>query len=473
MMLPLSVKARCRIALAALGLTGLWATALPARVWPTRASLAAMVAPLYRARKAAPTAFGPAVYALPTGIAPTALAIDASTGRAFVTNASRAATIIDTARATVVRTADVGHASTAVVVDERTNRAFVAGSDGTVAMLDATTGAVLRTIALHLEFGILAVDALADRVYVGANRQASLTLLNGTTGAIVRRVAVDANFGANGTTLAVDERAGRLLVNLSNAGAALVLDAASGALVRAIPVTIEPAVALDEQAGRAFLVGNNGSGGPFELLILDLVGGRLLRTVVLGQAQDVWAGALAVDHHTNRLFLFVPYAQEVHVLAATTASSLGTFPLCFPHAVVVSESLGIIFGTCWDTTDRYGDPTGPGSVYALDARTGRLQGRKPISFDPVGLAVDEHRGQVLVLSGDGTLDLLGPRHATPADPAPPACCGALLPAQRAQPERPLPHLLAALRRVRHLRRSADGAFPGRRGYAAVHGSLSV
>jgi len=166
------------------------------------------------------------------GTRPGPMAVDTHTRRVFVLNGGNngggtsngAVTILDSATGRVVGNTPVGRLALPVtpVVDTRTGRVFVAndgGGTGSVSVLDARSGALLRTVTVGPHPFVMAVDGRSSRVFV--------------------------------TSLGAMDAAG----HLTGRGSVSVLDARNGALLRTLPVGVEPAVvAVDERAGRAFVV---------------------------------------------------------------------------------------------------------------------------------------------------------------------------------------------------------------------------
>jgi DNA-binding beta-propeller fold protein YncE len=167
------------------------------------------------------------------GQGPTAMALDARTERLFVASAGASAiggstsagtlSVLDARTGALLRTVITGIAPSAVAVDAQTSRVFVANAgsldgqgrsrgDGSVSMLDARTGAVLRTLPTVQSPSVLAVDARAGRLFVAtrgdASSPGSLLILDARSGALLHAVAV----GLYPTAVAVDERAERVFV---------------------------------------------------------------------------------------------------------------------------------------------------------------------------------------------------------------------------------------------------------------------
>ncbi len=155
------------------------------------------------------------------GMFPTAIAVDAGTARAFVSNLlSNSVSVLDAGTARTLGTVTLGPPPgrvAAVAVDARTRRVFalslpplIAGGPqparGSVAMIDVATGRLLRQMAVRNP-SALAVDARNGHLIVGARD--SLLVLDGATGRQLRTIAVP---GAAPQALAVDARTGHAVL---------------------------------------------------------------------------------------------------------------------------------------------------------------------------------------------------------------------------------------------------------------------
>src|SRR5919201_1124740 len=235
---------------------------------------------------------GSMVRTIAVGRNPVAVAVDERTGHVFVAKndlglqdqlslalnccprGQGSVTVLDARRGAIQRTVRVGLSPLAIAVDERVGRAFVVsyGSDtrtGRLSVLDTRTGTVVRTVTVGLLPQGVAVDERTGRVFVAGEDSSGLgdvSVLDVMSGRLVRSVTV----GMLPTAVAVDARSGRVfvankgpvdgnLVPLSN-GTVTVLDARSGAVLRTIGVGTYPtALAVDERAGRAFVVNASGT----------------------------------------------------------------------------------------------------------------------------------------------------------------------------------------------------------------------
>lgn len=107
---------------------------------------------------------GALVRAVTLGQNPDAIAVDAGTGRAFVSDAgAEAVYVLGTKRGRIRRVVRVG-ASPLLAVDMRTHRVIVASAEG-VRVLDARSGDVLRMRPLALDALALAVDERTGHVF--------------------------------------------------------------------------------------------------------------------------------------------------------------------------------------------------------------------------------------------------------------------------------------------------------------------
>jgi len=198
----------------------------------------------------------------PRATAPTGIAVDTATGRAFVLVQVRPAPfaqalgsgyvfVLDTRTGALIRTIPLGYTPVQEAVDGVTGRVFVTDSGptrfvqkaaaggrmgmflptgmGFLHMLDARTGASLSTVALGIAPGAIAVDERHGRVFVshvgGHDGYGSMgttpiylpapvagpggvSVVDGTTGQVLRTVAI----GAEPMSMVLDDRSQRLFI---------------------------------------------------------------------------------------------------------------------------------------------------------------------------------------------------------------------------------------------------------------------
>lgn len=350
---------------------------------------------------------------------PSAVALDPSLGRAVVADDGNATvSIIDLAGARVLRTVRVGDprlsASLALAVDTTTHHVFVAvrgdvGQPSVVQMLDSASGARLATVRVGDRASAVAIDARQGYVFVANEGDGTVSMLDARRGALLRTMHV----GGEPVALAVDAHAARVAVvsvaplwgttHMSGGGMVSLLDTRSGRLLRRVPVGDgSSTLAIDARTGRLFVV--NWSGGTVS--VLDVRSGAAVRTVVVGAAP----AALAVDERRRRVFVVDAFDGTVRVLDGRSGAVLATrrvdpaanpaFPLSY--ALAVDEAHDRVYLSSWGDLEWIaGSLTlrGPGRLYVLDARTGKV--RQTLSVGVAPDAVASGRGWVVVANAGG------------------------------------------------------------------------
>jgi DNA-binding beta-propeller fold protein YncE len=171
---------------------------------------------------------------------PTAVAVDARSGHAFVTTDS-GVTMLDARRGTILRRIPIPGLPRDIAMDERIGRAFLTVGKrwgprtipGAVRILDTRTGATLRAIPVADPMAI-ALDRQVGHLVifdVGGSTNHVL-LLDARTGALRARVPL----GLASVSVTVDERASRAYVVNGHAGSVMVLDDRTGAVLATVDV---------------------------------------------------------------------------------------------------------------------------------------------------------------------------------------------------------------------------------------------
>ncbi len=382
---------------------------------------------------------------------PFALAVDARAGRVFVldggtgTGANYALTdpgyvsVLDATTGAVVRTVAVGRGLQAVAVDAATGRAFVT-DQARVYTLDARTGAVLRTLPIAGgPTGGLVVDARHGEVFVVARGvdhgpagrgPGGIVVLDAATGQTRRTIH------AYGDPLAVDDVARRIILPYAcgdTPGVADLcvdtLDAVTGRRIKTADLSSQngypqgpSAVAVDARAGRAFVLYGDGRGDAN-------IGALATRTGVgqglVGDAAGS-SGTIVVDEQAGRAIIATTpdnyaagsgpgpaVAAIATVLDTHTENDLAS--VMIPNNVSYSSSAPV--GVAVDTKRGYAfvvaTPNGASAVsppkstlVVLDVRGGRVLHRLalPHAIIPSGLleipmAVDDQTGRLFIADG--------------------------------------------------------------------------
>lgn len=366
------------------------------------AAILALGAVLAGSAYARPRSGDSLLHSVALGPDPGAIAIDARTGHAFVTDAIEGTVrVFDVATGALSRTVSLGRVGP-LVVDERAGRVFVAGAwngpdrygvytdHATVSVLDARSGAVVRTMALNVadDVAALAVDPSprpgqpAGRLYVVFPGR--VRVLDARSGAPVCTLAA----GHGSDAIALDARAERAFVVNAGDNSVSVLNTRTEALMHIVPVGQMPsAIAVDARAGHVFVVARHG------VSMLAARSGLLLRAIPVPSV----AGAMALDTRVGRGFLTDATGGTVRLLDTQSGAIVHTIRVGgTPVAVAVNEQSGRAYVASQGPYTRRA-PVGTGTLIVLDARSGRRLATLPVG-DAIALAVDARAGRVLVVN---------------------------------------------------------------------------
>lgn len=231
---------------------------------------------------------------------------------------------------------------------------------------DAHEVAATTTLPITRDAGFLAgsyaltVDVPANRIFAGDTRSGSVRILTASTGGVVRTVAL----GTAPQALAVDPATRRVFVvtradRPDTQGSVTMLDEGSGKVLRTVTVGVDPrAVAVDVTTGRVFVTNLHG------VSVVDASTGALLRTIPTS-ADELSVAPVAIDKQTGQVFA---------ASSATNASGQAA-----PGASIIS---------------------------VLDAATGTLRRRIPITNGPIAVSVDERTRRAFTSNLDGSVSIL-------------------------------------------------------------------
>jgi YVTN family beta-propeller protein len=175
-----------------------------------------------------------------TGIYPSAAAVNAQAGRAFIANAgSNTVTVLDTHRGRVLQTITLGpHPATAAVSPSaghlfvgllgRTSGLLNPIGTGTVDMLDARTGRVVRSLNLDTHPGPVVVDDRSRRAFVLNSMEGTVSVLDAATGSRLGDIPLGPYWPASaranvGLGLVLDSTTGHAFVSTASGTAVWML----------------------------------------------------------------------------------------------------------------------------------------------------------------------------------------------------------------------------------------------------------
>lgn len=345
---------------------------------------------------------GPAIATVTVGDNPDCLggcmAVDATAGRAFVSNANGIVSVIDTASGRLVHTIDVGKGGNSqpyeIAVDPRVGHAFVSGSSGNfVSVIDTRRAVLLGSLLMNAPTA-LSLNTMTGRVFVSSYADNQVYMLDTRTTRVLHTSDVSGSKDS-----VVDERWGHVFVGTPSDGLHM-LDAHSGVALRTIPLNPKPGIypntlALDEHLGRLFVTDRE----TYTVFIVDTRSGSIIKTVHVGPSgtNSTFLGVVA-DARTGHVFVGDETTKTVWMLDARRGVVLRTVLLHHPvEFLAVVNRTGEILVSTLGQTDRSGQPTGDGAVWVLDGHSGAVRRTIPVGVAPVDIVVDENRQRALVL----------------------------------------------------------------------------
>jgi DNA-binding beta-propeller fold protein YncE len=329
---------------------------------------------------------GALLHTASVGVAPSALSLDARSGRVFVTNSgwlgdyavARSAgtlSLADAASGRVLRSRPLGRNPGPVFVDPTRRRAYLR-DDRHLRVFDTRSAALLQTLPISRNTTIVAATTQPGRLLLGqpcnslgdssGDDYTCLTLLDAWTLQPLSTLLLHSIYLY---MAAVDEHLGHILLLFQYRANYGQIDIVStkGVLVSNTVLAVGAAdLAVDEQLSRAYLVSSPSGyalmegGGLTSLYVLDTHSGRVLRTIDdVGEVDRGYAVAVAIDQRRSLVFAaLAPYTMAPYVY------------------------------------------TQPGAVIVFDARSGRRLARLPIGRGVPALAVDERTQRLFALSKD-------------------------------------------------------------------------
>jgi YVTN family beta-propeller protein len=185
-----------------------------------------------------------------------------------------------------------------MAVNPATGCVYIGNFSNAVAVVDGTTNSQLGSIDFDSQTFDVAVDAVANRVFVLTG--AGVAVIDGSSNVVVNTVGV-----GNGRAIAVNTRTGRVYVSSGEGygdGAVTVLDGQTGLVLKTLTVMNRPEnIAADSSANRIY-VANIGSG------TVSVIDGATDEVVATATVAHAMGEGIAADPRTGRIYIFERYA---------------------------------------------------------------------------------------------------------------------------------------------------------------------
>ncbi|MEM0128667.1 MAG: hypothetical protein QXG65_00655 [Thermoplasmata archaeon] len=335
---------------------------------------------------------------VPAQLEPWGIALDPALGIGLASDAGAGnLTVFSLANDSVIATVPVGPSPRGIAVDPASHRAFVAlqGAD-MLAVLNLTTLALVRSIPVGASPFAVAYLAGAGEIAVTDLDSDNVTLVSARTLAPVASVPV----GSRPSGLAYDPEDGRLYVANSGLFApspsdnVTVVSVPNGTLVGSLAVPYDPAGVAWDPAGNLLLVTSLENAS---LSVLTLPGGGVATSVRVGLAavyvavDNVTGGAIVCDALGNTVAFLTPSEYAVRFVPVAPAALVGANWTVTLGGVSQAGTSAVEFSV-------------PNGTYAYSIGT------------PAGVVAKPENG-TLVVDGRSVAELVqlvGPRNATTA-----------------------------------------------------------
>lgn len=283
----------------------------------------------------------------------------------------------------------------ALALNPATGHVYLAGESELV-LYDPASGNVLAQAAIAIGTGGLAVDPLANRVYVASQAQGSVLALDARTLAVQAQAPGFALPGGLAHVTGADG-ARRIFAADTVAGVVRVLDAADLRTLHETPVGAGPyAVVAEPATGRVFVALTGGAG----VAMLDAHSGALLGVTPLDGLG--FPQGLALDEAARRVYVVYALAPRYHQIAALDSATgviLEIIPATLDRPLTGAEAIAV------DPMHRRLLVSAEAGVLAYDLARGRWE-EMPVAAQrgaaPLfGFAVDAGRATVYTASPVG------------------------------------------------------------------------
>ena len=229
--------------------------------------------------------------------------------------------------------------------DPRSGKYFASVSEPKqVAVIDAKTFKITNTIPTDGPLDGIVFDPKNRCVYAAHDNGKEVWVISADTEKIVATVAIP----GPPEYLLYDAATDRIYLNIKTTDEVVVIDPAQNAVVArwpTAPATGPHGLALDAKQGRLFAAGNNG-----QLVVLDLIGGRVIGAVAITPKVD----QIAFDPGVRRIYCAASDTLSVVQVTAEGAVFLGNV-VSFPGAknVAVDPKTHAVWTTYTDGKNAY------------------------------------------------------------------------------------------------------------------------
>jgi YVTN family beta-propeller protein len=307
-----------------------------------------------------------AAQAAPTGglINPRAIAFNPANGKVYAVDTSHSAVLIYSANSSRAKSVPVGREPVSLAVNTTTGKAYIAnGGDGTVSVLDGRSDAVIATVAIGNRPYSIAVNSVTGKVYATHTYDDRLSILDGATNA-----ATSLKTGST-DLITIDPDTDTIYLLGYEGGTVLAIDGAKQSIRKLETGMHAWGITVDGKTGTVYVA---------------RVGNAAVASLSKGSttAVDFPAGAIpssiAVDSKANKLYVADYGDNSVTVIDAGTGRKAATIEVGrHPKGIAFDPVRNLVY-----TANAGGD-----TVTVIDATNNTVLATLPAGKSPYALAV--------------------------------------------------------------------------------------
>jgi YVTN family beta-propeller protein len=304
-----------------------------AKLRPVLTTLALLLLLLVPAT-AQPVSAQTVVATVTVGSFPFGVAVNSTTNRIYVTNAtSSTVSVIDGATNTVVATVPVGNTPYQVDVNPSTNRIYVANSvSNDVSVINGATNTVVATVPVGSQPLSVAVNSSTNRIYVSSWGSDNVSVIDGVTNTVV--ATVDVGGGTRG--MAANSSTNRIYAGRNN-NTVRVIDGATNTVVATVAVgNGQYYFDVNPSTNRIY----NPNFDDDTVSVINGATNTVVATVTVGDGpRDT-----AVNPSTNRIYVANRNANTVSVIDGATNTIMNTVTVGNgPYSIAVNPSTNRVY----------------------------------------------------------------------------------------------------------------------------------
>ncbi len=319
----------------------------------------------------------PSTFAQPGGLGigygrswPRSMAVDSARGVLYVDGMSGiypptgfSFGIINASTHAVERVLPLNVTAGEMAIDDSNGDVYVAGSNS-IEVFDGRTQAFVRQIGIGVPVFYILYDAGSGNLFI-SNGLNKVFEVDPQTGALLASATV-----GNGTEgLALDQSTGELYVADYLSNSISVLNAPSLALVTtiALPAPCYPSqIALNQKTRMLY-----STTGVNTIDVVDSATNRFVQSVVVAPLTSNSTSAIALDDHTNSVFVLTGPGTTITQVDGSALSVVGRFSVSSDaYELAVNQATGELYVTVYHQVSVFNETHGPASVFPQEVVSG-------------------------------------------------------------------------------------------------------